>query len=235
MVKVYILFLLVILRAAVPERKIELKDILILFDRESGISIFPNLRGYDDPVSDVEWVLERNPSSKGFILRPIVCDGRYGLWIGEFTGYGNEVTRHEETYDREASRISRLIMKYSSHEITERKLIEMLSIDALKRRLKSDIIRGFKYYTCPRERFYQSCGEVGRIYRELKGRYGKGRRISYSSIADEIAEMVRCEDVVVCPLKAPNAFERIHNFDRALKSRGIGGIKFVKPGIIEIL
>ncbi len=217
-----------------PERKIELKDILILFDRESGISIFPNLRGYDDPISDVEWILERNPSSKGFILRPIVCDGRHGLWIGEFTGHGSEVTRYEEAYDGEASRISRLIMKYSSHEITERKLIKMLSIDTLKRRLRSDIIRGFKYYTCPRERFYRSCGEVERIYRELKVRYGKGR-ISYSSLADEIAKMVRCEDVIICPLKAPNAFERIHNFNRALKSRGIGGIRFVKPGIIEIL
>ena len=217
------------------KNNLELKDVMILFDRDQGVSIFPNFRGYDDPIDDAEWLLERNPSSKGFILRPIVRDDKCGLWIGEFTHSTSGITRYEEIYDEGASKICNLILKYASEEISERSLIERLTINSLKKTVKSNIIQDFKYYVCPINLFYSECKEVNRIYEHLKSRFGVGRRISYSTIADEILKMNKCQNAIICPLKASNAFERIYNLNKALRSRGIGEIRIIDPATVMII
>ncbi|MFQ6096050.1 MAG: hypothetical protein ACE5NN_07890, partial [Candidatus Bathyarchaeia archaeon] len=214
---------------------LQLSDTLILFDKNFGVSIFPNFRGYDNLVDDAEWILERNPESNGFILRPVSDGSHNGLWIGEYTYHSNEIRRHETLFDENAERISRLIMRYASREVSERELMKKLRIDLLKRRLKSEIVQDFRYYVCPDDFFYYRCGNIEIVYRSLKEKYGKNIRAPYSSVADDILTLSRCPDVVNCPLKAPNAFERIYNLNRALRSRGIGEIKFVSPGVVRIV
>jgi len=221
----------------VPSREgngVTLKDILILFDRDFGVSIFPNFRGYNNPVDDAEWLLERSMISRGFVIRPIVREGRRGLWIGEYIGSNSVVTKTEEVYGEYASKIHRLMLKCMAKETSKRRLLEELSITSLKR-LESKIIRGFKYYICPPSHFYQECREVERIYKLLREKYKDGGRVFYSLVADEILRIIRCEDAVVCPLKAPNALERIHNLNKALRSRGIGEFRFTEPSFVEIV
>ncbi|MFQ6095363.1 MAG: hypothetical protein ACE5NN_04395 [Candidatus Bathyarchaeia archaeon] len=214
-------------------RDLRLRDILILFDRDSGISIFQNFRGYDDPVDDAEWILERNPKTKGFLIRPVSNESRKGLWIGEYAQDGISIRQCEVLYDKGALQANSLIENYINHKITEREMVKKLNVNRLKKKLNSEIIRNFKYYGCPPDHFYDICGEVKRVYESLKEKYGD-RMIPYSQVADDIPTTVRCSDVIVCPLKASNAFERIHNLNRALKSRKIGEVEFVSPGIVRL-
>jgi len=210
-----------------------LKDTLILFDRDSGVSVFQNFRGYDDPIDDAEWILERNPKTKGFILRPISCGGRDGLWIGEYSHNGNTIVRHEVLCDREVPKVSRLIVNYSRRKISEREAMENLSISLLKEKLRSEIIRGFKYYECPIDHFFYTCSEFTRIYEGLKKRYGD-QKVLYLKVADDIRGAAECSEAIICPLKVPNAFERIYNLDRVLKVRGLGEIKFTCAGTVRL-
>ena len=213
---------------------VSLRDTLVLFDRDFGVSIFPNFRGYNNPVDDAEWLLERSMISRGFILRPIVREGRHGLWIGEYTRSNSEVTRSEEVYDDDASKIHQLMVKYMSKEASERRLLEKLSITSLKR-MESQIIRGFKYYVCPPGHFYHKCREVERVYGLLREKYGSGGKVFYSLVADDILRIIQCEDAVVCPLKAPNALDRLHNLGKAVRSRGLGELRFIERSFVEII
>jgi len=232
-IKVYIFLFSVNLGAVLAKKNLRLKDILILFDRNSGVSIFQNFRGYDDPVDDAEWILERNPKTKGFILRPVSCGDEDGLWIGEYVQDGNAIVRSEVLFDEGALQVGRLIANYIRRRITEREVMENLSINLLKERLRSEIVRGFKYYECPINNFYYTCGEFKRMYEILKGKYGDDK-VPYSKVADDILALAECSEAVICPLKVPNAFERIYNLNRALKIRGLGEIKFTSPGIVQI-
>ena len=216
------------------QRALKLRDILILFDRDFGLSIFQNFRGYDDPIDDAEWILERNPRTKGFILRPVTNAGGKGLWIGEYAPNGSSITRYEVLNSEGALQSSRLISNYIDRKITEREIAKKLNLKWLKEKLKSDIIRDFRYYECPSDYFYVMCDEVGKVYESLRMRYDD-RRVPYGDVADEISATVRCWDAIVCPLKAPNAFERIHNLNRALKARKIGEIRIVSPGIVQLI
>ena len=215
-------------------KDLRLRDILILFDRDSGISIFQNFRGYDNPVDDAEWILERNPKTRGFLLRPVSNGSKKGLWIGEYAHDGISITRYEVLYDTGALQIGGLIENYNNHKISERQIVKKLNVNSLKNKLNSEIISDFKYYECPSDNFYNTCSEVKRVYEGLKEKFGD-RRAPYSKVADEILNTIRCSDAIICPLKASNAFERIHNLDRAVKSRKIGKIKFVSPGIIQLV
>jgi len=215
------------------KKNLKLKDILILFDRNSGVSIFQNFRGYDDAIDDAEWILERNPKTKGFILRPVFYGDKDGLWIGEYTHNGNTVNRYEVLYDKAALQIVRLITYYARRKITEREIMENLSINLLKEKLRSEIVRSFKYYECLVDHFYYMCGEYKKIYKFLKEKYG-GEKVPYSKVADDILSLAKCSEAIVCPLKAPNAFERIYNLNKALKIRELGEIKFTSPGIVQV-
>ena len=93
-----------------PEQNPKLKDTVILFDRDQGISIFQNIRGYNNLTDDAEWLLERTPQkSRGFILRPISKDGQEGIWVGEYTHAGNQITRQDLIYNRNGSAMSKMI------------------------------------------------------------------------------------------------------------------------------
>jgi len=215
------------------KRDLRLKDILILFDGNSGFSVFQNLRGYDDPIDDAEWILERNPRTKGFILRPVSYGDKEGLWIGEY-GYSSKmIVRYEVLHDKEALQVGRLIIDYGHRKITEREAMDKLSLNSLKEKLRSEIVRSFKYFECPLEHFYYTCGEVKRVYELLRNTYD-GKMVSYSKVADDTSVIARCSEAVICPLRVPNAFERIYNLDRAVKSRGLGEIKLISPGIMQL-
>jgi len=232
-IKVYMFLFFDNLGSYLNKEDLKLKDILILFDRDSGVSIFQDIRGYDDPIDDAEWILERNPKTRGFIIRPISQGEKDGLWIGEYVQNGNAITRYQVLFDRGAHEIGGSITSYAQRKITERALIEKMNINSLKQRLGSEIVRSFKYYECPFDQFYYVCREVKRIYEILKEKYDE-KKVPYSNVADEILVISECSEAVICPLRAPNAFGRIYNLDRALKSRGLGEIRFISPGIVQI-
>jgi hypothetical protein len=113
--------------------------------------------------------------------------------------------------------------------------MEKLNIEDLGKLLKSSIVKDFKYYVCPINRFYNSCIQVDKVYDAILKKYGKGKKVSYSEVAREIENAKPCEDIIVCPLMVPNFFERVLNLNNALKTRKLGEIKFTTSDNIEIL
>jgi len=218
-----------------PEKDLELEAIVILYDRDLGLSIFQNFRGYNSLIDDAEWLLERSTQkSRGFILRPIRRNGQRGMWIGEYDHGASQIRRQEFLFDEGASTLAGLISSYASKKISEKRINKIIAIEALKNKLNSMIVKGFKYYSCPPEYLYQRCVDVKRLYGELVRKYGRGKKISYALVAEEIEKTKPCEDVIVCPLMVPNLFERVLNLNKALKSRKLGEIRFLTPGMVEI-
>ncbi len=218
------------------DENIELSDIAILFDRDLGVLIFQNCRGYNSLMDDAEWLVERTPQkSRGFIIRPIHKKKSSGLWIGEYNHRDNQVHRQEMLFDSGASTLYKMIKNYAAHKISEKKVIKKLRLEDLRKTLKSKIINDFKYYVCPPDRFYYSCIEAEKIFDTLVKKYGKNKKIHYSEISKEIENVKPCKDIIVCLLKVPNLLERIHNLNHAFKIRKIGEIKFTSPDNIEIV
>jgi O6-methylguanine-DNA--protein-cysteine methyltransferase len=218
-----------------PEKDLKLKDVIVLYDRDLGVSFFQNFRGYNDLADDAEWLLERTPQkSRGFIIRPIHKNKNNGIWIGEYDYRGNQVGRQNLLFDHEASAVSMLIENYSRHKVSEKRFEEKLAIEELKKKLNSEIIKDFKFFTCPSNRFFHSCTHVDSVYQELTRKFGLGKKVPYSLVANEIEKTKPCEDVVVCPLTVPNLFERILNLSKALKARKLGDIKFTTLDMVEI-
>ena len=213
---------------------LQLTDIMIMYDRDFGISIFQNFRGYDSLLDDAEWLLERTHCrSRGFLIRVVMKGQKTGLWIGEYL-YGKKgIVRQELIFQGYVGNISKAILDYASGRISEDNLLRRIQIENL-RELKSKIIRDFKYYYCPSNRFLYECSYVNGIYSRLVEKYGREKRIPYSLLAREIEKIKPCRDVIICPLAASNIFERILNLNRALKTRKIGEIKFVTPDFVEI-
>ena len=210
-----------------------LTDILIVFDRNLGVSVFKNLRGYDDPIDDAEWLLERNPMSQGFIIRPVSDGYRDGLWIGAYRQGLSRIVRHEVLYDEGAREIADLIKRYHYGEVGEREFMGRMNIEFIKGRIDSPIVHEFRYGRCPQDHYYYVCGEVDRVYNVLLERFG-GRRIPLSCMADLVLEENKCSNATLCPLKVSNAFERIYNLNRALKIRRKGEIIFNDDGTVEV-
>jgi len=218
-----------------PNKELTLKDTMILYDRDIGISVYPNIRSYDNLTDDAEWLLERTPQkSRGFIIRPITKNKQEGIWIGEYNHNSNQINRQDLLFTKEATKLGKTITDHSHRKTTERRLMKEIEINQLKNQLESRIIQDFKYYTCPTERFYQTCTHIERVYTELTRKHGKGNRIPYTLVAQEIAKTKPCQDVIVCPLMTPNLFERVLNLDKALKSRKLGEIRFITSDIMEI-
>jgi len=215
----------------------QLTDTMILYDRDFGVSIFKNFRGYDSLLDDAEWLLERTPQrSRGFIMRVILKkDGKKGVWIGEYHQGEKQICQQDFLFDDSVEAIYKLIMDYINGKISEEKILRRIRVEDLKKHLKSRIIRDFKHYHCPQYRFLYECPYVYSMYFKLVEKYGKGKKIPYSLVAEEIERIERCEDVIVCPLAAPNLFERILNLNKAFKTRKLGEIRFVSPDFIEIL
>jgi hypothetical protein len=219
-----------------PDKNLELKDTLILFDRDLGVFLFQNFKGYNNLADDAEWLLERTPQkSRGFIIRPIHKDKHDGIWIGEYDYRGNQINRHDFLFDSDASVLCEIIRNYVAHKISEKRLMDKLNIEDLRRMLKSPIVKDFKYFACPLNRFYSSCVQVDKVYDVILKKYGKGKKVSYSDVAREIENAEPCEDVIVCPLIVPNFFERVLNLNNALKARKLGEIKFTTSDNVEIL
>jgi hypothetical protein len=219
-----------------PDKNLELKDTMVLFDRDLGVSIFQNFKGYNDLADDAEWLLERtSQKSRGFIIRPVRKNNHDGLWIGEYDYRGNQINRQEFLFDSKASTLCLMIKNYVLHKVSEKRLLEKLSIESLRKTLKSTIVQDFRFYVCPANRFYRSCVQVDKIYAELIKKYGKGKKVHYFEVAKEIEKAKPCEDVVVCPLMVPNLFERILNLNNALRIRKLGEIRFTSSDNVEIL
>jgi len=217
------------------KKDLELKDTMILFDRDIGLSIFQNFRGYNNLTDDAEWLLERTPQkSKGFLIRSVSRDNEEGIWIGEYNYGGNQIDRQDLIFNNVGSALSKLIAGYADRRISEKKFMEKIAIESLKKKLKSSIIQEFKYYTCPPDLFYNSCIHMEKVYRELIKKYGKDSRINYMLIVEEIARTKPCEDVIICPLMVPNFFEEVLNLDKALKSRQLGAIEFLTSDTAKI-
>lgn len=220
------------------EEKLKLSSVIILFDRDFGTSFFQDFRGYGNLLDDAEWLLERTSQrSWGFMIRPVRHGECYGLWIGEYGPHINRVIREEIIFDeRTSSNISRILFDYADHKVSEKKVRKKVTLNICKRRLlDSKIVQEFKYYTCPVEKFYKNCPHVKEIYKNIREKYGLGAKVHYSIIAEIISSIKPCSDVIICPLLSPpNAFERIINLNKALKTRKIGEIKFINQSIVEI-
>jgi hypothetical protein len=219
-----------------PEKNLTLKDTMILFDRDLGLSVFQNFRGYNNLTDDAEWLLERtSQKSRGFLIRPMSKDKEEGVWIGEYDYGGSQINRQELIFSKTASVLSRLISDYADHKITEKKFMKKIAINSLKKKLKSRIVHDFRYYVCPPDFFYRSCTHIDKVYEELTRKYGKGSKIPYMLVVEEIAKTKPCEDVIVCPLIVPNSFEGILNLDKALKSRKLGEVKLITSDMVKIV
>jgi len=220
----------------VTREDLQLTDTVILYDRDFGVSIFQNFRGYDSLLDDAEWLLERTSTkSRGFLMRIVIKNGENGIWIGEYTQGRRRIGRQDFIFEDSVKTISKIIMDYMNGRISEKNLLEKIKVENLRKHLKSRIIRDFKYYHCPSYRFLYDCPYVEKMYSKLTEMYGKGKKIPYSLLAEEIERIERCRDVIICPLSAPNMFERILNLNKALKTRKLGEIKFTAPDFIEIL
>lgn len=218
-------------------RKLRLGMAIVMFDRDYGILFFQDFMGYGSLIDDAEWLLERTPQrSWGFMIRPIADGEHYGLWIGEYGPGSNQILREETLFDANSSAVARLLFKYAEHRVDEGELRRRLTLKTLKRRLlNSEIVRGFKHYTCPLERFYRDCPHIERIYRAIRERYNVGSRTRYSLISDIIFGVKPCDDIIICPLlSSPNAFEAIINLNKALRSRRLGEIKIIDGSTVEI-
>jgi hypothetical protein len=215
---------------------LKLKDTIILFDRDIELSIFQNFRGYDNLLDDAEWLLERTPEkSRGFLIRPVSGSKRDGLWIGEYSHGRSQIDRQDLLFGNNAFALSKVISDYADHKIARKAFMKKITIQVLKKKLKSRVIQDFKYYICPTDRFYKSCVHVEKVYEQLTKKYGKGKRILYSQVAEEIEKTTPCEDVIVCPLMVPNLFERVLNLNKALKSRKLGETRLISSDTVEIV
>jgi len=220
----------------VTQEELQLTDTVILYDRDFGVSIFQNFRGYDSLLDDAEWLLERTSrKSRGFLMRVVIKKGKKGIWIGEYTQGKKQINRQDFIFGDSAEPISKMIMDYVNRRISEGNLLEKIKIENLRKQLNSEIIRDFKHYYCPSYRFLYECSYVDKVYSKLTERYGKGRKIPYSLLAEEIEQIETCKDVIVCPLSVSNLFERILNLNKAFRTRKLGEIKFIAPDFIEIL
>ncbi len=217
------------------QNNLQLMDTVILYDRDFGVSVFRNFRGYNSLIDDAEWLLERTTcKSQGFLMRVVVKNEVMGLWIGEYLQGRNQICRQELLFEDSAEEIVNLLIDYAEGRISEEDFLDRVKIDNLRKHLKSRIIRDFKYYGCPSDRFLYECPHVNEIYIRLVRKYGRGVKVPYSLIVKEIRLEEKCKDAILCPLAASNALERILNLNRALKTRGIGEIRFVSPDFIEI-
>jgi len=121
-------------------KELNLKETIILYDRDRGISIYPNFRSYDNLTDDAEWLLERTPQkSRGFIIRPITKHEQEGIWIGEYNCQGSQITRQEFLLCEKASSLGKVIADCFQRKITEKELMKEIDIDQLKKRLESKI------------------------------------------------------------------------------------------------
>jgi hypothetical protein len=202
-----------------------------------GISIFQSFRSYNNLIDDAEWLLERTPQrSRGFLIRPVSRCEQDGLWIGEYGHGRSQIDRQDLIFSKNALSLSNIILDYSDRKIAGKAFMKKISVQVLKQKLKSRIIQDFKYYICPTDRFYKSCIHIEKVYEQLTKKYGKGLRIPYSQVAEEIEKTKPCEEVIVCPLMIPNLFERVLNLNKALKSRKLGETKLVdRSDTVEII
>jgi len=214
---------------------LQLTDIMIMYDRDFGISIFQNFRGYDSLLDDAEWLLERTHcKSRGFLIRVVMKGKKRGLWIGEYLHGKKGIVRQELIFQGYAENISRIILEYAGGRVSEENLLRRIRIENL-RELDSKVIHDFKYYYCPSNRFLHECPHVNDVYSRLVKKYGGEKWIPYSLLALEMEKIEPCKDVIICPLVASNMFERILNLNRALKIRRIGEIRFVTPDFVKII
>jgi len=217
------------------QEELQLTDTVILYDRDFGISIFQNFRGYDSLLDDAEWLLERTSrKSRGFLMRIVIKEGKKGIWIGEYDQGKKQIGRQDFIFGDSAEAVGKIILDYVNRKISEESLIEKIKIEKLRRHLNSRIIRDFKHYYCPSYRFLYECPYIEKMYSKLIKKYGRNEKIPYSLLAEETEKIERCRDVIVCPLSAPNLFERILNLNKAFKTRKLGEIRFVAPDFIEI-
>lgn len=215
-------------------KDIRFGDIILIIDRDLGKLVFRDFKGYGSLLDDAEWLLERTPQrSWGFMIRPVIKEKGYGLWIGEYMPGNNRVLREEMHFSRGASAISKLLLRYSENKISERAINKILNVDTLRSKLpESNIIQDFKYFICPEERLYSKCPRVEEIYRAILERSGSFSRLHYSQVAEIISRINKCNDVIICPLTAPpNAFERIFTLNKVLRSRRIGEINIDESAI----
>ena len=168
-----------------PYENVMLEDLIILFDRDLGLSIYQNFRGYNNLLDDAEWLLERtSKKSWGFLIRPVSNGKQDGIWIGEYTYNGNNIVREELIFDNDTSEISRVMMNLANSRIDEEKFVKNLSIDLLRNKIDSKIIRDFKYYLCPIEKFYYSCPHILKIYKNLKQKFSEKNKILYTNVSN---------------------------------------------------
>ncbi|MEM0050558.1 MAG: hypothetical protein QXW39_08525 [Candidatus Bathyarchaeia archaeon] len=218
-------------------RDLEISSVVIIFDRDFGKLVFRDFRGYGSLLDDAEWLLERTQQrSWGFMLRPVIQNGCYGLWIGEYMPNNNRVIREEIIFSKASSKISKLLMRYAEDKASERKIDRIMDISVLKKMLpESNIIRGFKYYICPEDWIYKRCPYAKEIYRAIEEKYGSSIKLYYSRVAEMMPSINKCDDVLICPLLAsPNAFERILILNNILRSSKIGEIKVLDKNTIRI-
>jgi len=185
----------------------------ILFDRDCLISIFNNLRAFNNLTTDAEWVLERSSKTSGFIVRPIGNVDEEGLWIGEYRK--NTITREERFYDEDVKTIRKIVEGCKDEEDVKKKL----GIDILKEKLKSEIVQDFRYFWCPEEKGILKCPNVEVIRDSLRNESENSKGvIRCFEVVDAISKHNSCPYTnMYCPLKDPNEYNRVLSYIKLLK------------------
>ncbi|MEM2985317.1 MAG: hypothetical protein QXL24_08845, partial [Candidatus Jordarchaeaceae archaeon] len=127
-------FLYPIEEIMLTNKNLELSDTIILFDRDLGVSIFQNYKGYNNLVDDAEWLLERtSQKSRGFIIRPVRKCQKCGIWIGEYDYRGNQINRQELLFDSNTEIYCTMIENFARKRVSEKKIMEKFSLENVGR------------------------------------------------------------------------------------------------------
>jgi len=187
------------------------------------------LKGFNDLIEDAEWLLERTSTKiNGFIIRPIRNGDGEGLWIGEYIA--NKITREEKIYDENARKIRKIIEEYDAEG--EEDIKNKIGIDLLREELKSKIVQDFRYFWCPEKREILKCPNIETIRNKVRGETKKSdgtiRDFEIAGIINDVNKNNPCPHTnMYCPLRDPNEFNRVINYERMVRKYHNDKIKLI--------
>ena len=121
-----------------------IQNILILIDRDTGVNIFRNFRGYGNLKDDAEWILERTPErSLGFLIRPMRKNDEKGIWIAEYNNKG--LNREEYLFDYHSASLSNIILNHNTKKLNTKKFINNLKDSYSKSKGHKEDYHGYIY------------------------------------------------------------------------------------------
>jgi hypothetical protein len=197
-----------------------LKDAVYVFDEKYPVVIFPNPKFSSNFIFNIECLLENNDKYKrGLALKEMDANRFQGVWVGEY---------NRRKYNRVKILRSELVFGFSiesaikslGENSTEKLNIKYLK-RALKSRLRSKVVMNFRYLGCQEERKSWCLNRILKQYDKTSG------EINYLELGDMISKLLKCKDVLLCPLRKANSMDRVYNFAEMLSMNSDKKVEFV--------